>query len=84
MARLSEYMSQMAALLGHDKSVHFNELKNGSAQLCARVDHEDIPKVESRLKDTREGEGPKDAVKAIKEIDRMLTNDNTSGYIFRG
>jgi len=81
MARLAEYMAELAALLGNEKAVHFVRLDQGSVQLVHRVDVEDQPKVEARLEAMRLGEGPSDATRAFRRIDGMLADDNATGTL---
>lgn len=81
MARLAEYMAELASLLGHEKSVHFVRLDPGSVALIHRIDAEDRPKVNARLEALRQGEGHASAVKAYHAIDDMLANDNTVGML---
>jgi len=82
MARLAEYMQQLAAMLGHEAAVHFDSIRDGSTQLVSRVDHEQVPKVGAVLDALMRGEGPPEAVKAQGEIDRLLADDNATGYLF--
>lgn len=84
MARLAMYMQNLAAMLGHETAVHFETLKAGSTQLVTRIDHEDVPKVAAHLAKVSSGEGSQDAVKARTEIDRMLAEDNATGYVYQG
>ena len=48
MAKLAEYMSDLAALLGRENAVHFAGLEKGSTKLAVRVEFEDVPKVTMR------------------------------------
>jgi hypothetical protein len=82
MAKLAEYMADFAALLGEDNAVHFSGLKEGSTQLLAVVEFEDVPKVTTRLHDIRRGNPPRDALKIFEQIDKRLANDNATGRIF--
>ncbi|PZQ48765.1 MAG: hypothetical protein DI556_13180 [Rhodovulum sulfidophilum] len=82
MARLAEYMRQLAAMLGHEAAVHFDGIRDGSTQLVSRVDHEQVPKVGAVLDALMRGEGAPEAVKAQGEIDRLLADDNATGYLF--
>ena len=84
MARLAEYMQRFAKLLGHEDAVHFERLKPGSTQLAARIEHEQIPKVDDRLELIAQGEAPADLAKAHDELDRLLATDNASGFIYKG
>lgn len=49
MARLAQYMQNLADMLGHETAVHFGMLRPGSTQLVARIDYEDVPKVAKQL-----------------------------------
>lgn len=82
MARLAQYMENLAAMLGHDTAVHFDRLKPGSTQLVAKIDHEDVPKVSAHLAQVTRGDGPPDATKAQAEIDRLLAEDNATGFVY--
>jgi hypothetical protein len=82
MAKLAEYMTDFAALLGRENAVHFAGLEKGSTKIAARVEFEDVPKVTARLHDIRRGMPPKDAMKTFEQIDKRLANDNAIGRIF--
>ncbi len=84
MARLAEYMSELAVLLGETSNVHFVRLDEGSTKIVSKVDDEAIPKVNSRVSLARMGDGPTDAIKAIKNINRKLHEDNTTGRLYEG
>lgn len=81
MARLAEYMADLAMLLGEKGSVHFVRLKPGSTQLVHRVDREAVPKVEERLSLVRNGNGPSEAQRAASEINKKMAEDNASGAL---
>lgn len=81
MAKLADYMASFAALLGHDNAVHFAGLEKGSTQIKARVEFEDIPKVDERLADIRRGDLTKDLAKVFQDVDTRLANDNAIGRI---
>lgn len=81
MVRLSQYMKEFSALLGHVEHVHFSELRDGSCKLAAYSDSVSEPKVEKRLYLVRSNGGPQDARTASRNIDDMLAEDNTSGSI---
>ncbi|MBA3324179.1 MAG: hypothetical protein H0T41_02485 [Rhodobacteraceae bacterium] len=81
MARLARYMQSFAALLGHERAVHFAELRDGSTGLVARVDFEDVPKVRAKLDQIVRGEGDGESRRARDEIDRLLADDNATGFI---
>lgn len=82
MARLAQYMQNLAAMLGHENAVHFQTLKPGSTQLVTTIDHEDVQKVANHLAQVKLGEGSLDATKAQAEIDRLLAEDNATGFVY--
>lgn len=84
MARLARYMQAFAAMLGNEHGVHFSRLKPGSTQLVARIDREEIPKVDDQLDRVRRKEANQEAVRAWEEIDRLLADDNAAGYVYEG
>jgi hypothetical protein len=76
MARLADYLRELAHLLGERERVHFSHLEPGSAVLVSNIEPQAEPKVAERLHRVRQGEGPKDAVEAFKALDAMLAKDN--------
>lgn len=81
MARLAEYMRQLAQVLGEPASVHFVGLESGSTVLVQAVAREAVPKVRVRTEAVGRGEGPRDAVRAFEEINRLLREDNGVGRL---
>ena len=81
MARLAEYIGGVAALLGHEKSVHFVRLDAGSLEVVHCVDLADQPKVAGRLEALQRGDGSTDAIKAFRRLDDMLAQDNAVGVL---
>jgi hypothetical protein len=79
MARLAEYMAQLADLLGETEKVHFARLQEGSVNVVAKVEPEAAPKVSRRTEGVRVGSGAADALKAAAVIDNMLADDNAVG-----
>lgn len=81
MARLAEYMQELAQILGEPAAVHFKRLETGSTVLIHRVEREAVPKVRERVSSVRHGDGPRDAVRAYKQINRFLRDDNAIGEL---
>lgn len=81
MARLAEYMADLAVLLGNVEKVHFVRLKKGSTVLVHTVEWEAAPKVVERIRDVKQGEAPPDAMKAYRSIDHRLASDNAIGRL---
>ena len=82
MARLAEYMQRFAKLLGHDDGVHFAGVTSSSTRLAASIEHEQIPKVRTQLDQIARGKAPPDIAKAQHELDRLLADDNATGFIY--
>ena len=76
MARLAEYLSALAKLIGHPEHTHFVRVDEGSARLVHKVDAVDAPKVETRLNGVRVGSAPRDALAAFQTLEDLLVNDN--------
>lgn len=81
MARLAEYMHQIAQLLGEAASVHFVRLEGGSTVLVQTVEREAAPKVRARVAAVRRQEAPPDAMGAYRSINRMLREDNGTAVL---
>src|ERR1051325_11638027 len=81
MARLPGNMTAPATLLGEHKSVHFVRLGKGTTRLVHAVEYEAEPKVRERVQSVRNEEGPIEAVRAARSIDRLLAEDNASGEL---
>ncbi|WP_420966850.1 hypothetical protein [Bradyrhizobium sp. B120] len=81
MARLAEYMAQLATMLGEESSVHFVKLKRGSTRLVHRVQREAVPKVRERAAAVRRGDAPRDALRAYDTVNRMLREDDGCGAL---
>ena len=81
MARLAEYMADLATLLGESKSVHFVKLSPGSTKLAYRIEQEAEPKGRERIRAVRTHDAPQEAMRASRAIDKMLADDNATGAI---
>lgn len=83
MFRLAQYMSELAALYGSQPSVHFRELRTGSAILKAVVDDAATDAVESRLRLVHDEAAPDDLKRAYQNLNGMLRSDRAVGEIKR-
>jgi hypothetical protein len=81
MARLAEYLSDLATLLGSPSNVHLLRIDKGSTVPVVLVDFEAEPKVRDRIKAVKNQEAPEDALIAAKNIDRRLLLDNAKAEI---
>lgn len=77
MARLADYMADLAAMIGEKASVHFLELEPGCVELVHAVDYDAYPKVEARVAEVEEGRGTVESIAAFRSINRRLAEDNT-------
>jgi len=84
MARLAEYMVELATMLGEPGSVHFVRLKRGSTGIVHRIRSEAVPKVRERAKAVRRGDAPRDALRAYEKVNKMLMDDNGTGALKEG
>jgi hypothetical protein len=81
MARLAEYMAQLATILGEPASVHFVKLKRGGTRIVHKIENEAAPKVRERAASVRRGDAPRDALRAYENINKMLRDDNGTGAL---
>lgn len=81
MARLAEYVSDLAKMFGNNSSVHLGRIETGSTVPVVLVDWEAEPKVRERLKAIRNHEAPEEAQQAAKDVDRRLLQDNAKAVL---
>jgi hypothetical protein len=75
MARLAEYLTDLAAIMGHKDSVHFISTSPGSARAIMYVDEEEEARVTLQIKNAARGAGPRRANEAYKRLDSRLRED---------
>lgn len=81
MARLADYMQQLAKLLGQENGVHFERVEPGSVALVAAVDPDASGKVNARVSGVPSGTAPADAMKAYSVMNTMLAEDKTTALL---
>jgi hypothetical protein len=81
MSRLAEYLQELAGLMGHDSHVHLAGIAKGSVKIKFRVDAEDEPKVDERIKHANDYDAPNELKSKINNINKLLLNDNAIGTI---
>jgi hypothetical protein len=74
--RLARYLDNLAILLGEAKSVHLLRIEGGSTVPVVSIDWESVPKVKQRANDVRNNEGPEEARRAKRAIEKDLADDN--------
>lgn len=81
MARLAEYVAELAKMLGEQKAVHFLRLEPGSTAVLYKTEHEAVPKVRERTMAVKRGMAPRDAQGAYRKINKLLREDNGKAVI---
>lgn len=81
MARLAEYMSDLAGLFGNTECVHFDRLEAGSAVLVQHVDHQAVAAVRERLDLAKRHDAPREIAKPQAAINDRLAADMATGSI---
>lgn len=82
MARLAEYMAELAVILGEQGAVHFTHLERGSTVMVQRIEPEAAPKVRERVARVRRQQGaPDEALRAYRAMNRLLREDNGAAVL---
>jgi hypothetical protein len=81
MARLAEYITDLATIMGHKESVHFVTMADGSAQAVMNVDKDEESRVTSQVQNAVRGAAQPYVNAAYKRIDDRLREDNAVGEI---
>jgi hypothetical protein len=81
LARLSQYLGDLARMMGEQANVHLARIEKGSTVPVIRVDWEAEPKVRERLRAVKFNEGPAEPRRAFKEINKRLVEDNANGVL---
>lgn len=80
MVRLSEYLLELAKMLGDEQNVHFSHLEKGSTTLV----HKASRQIELRTNSIARGNAPPEAMEAYKKVNKMLREDNTTAVLLKG
>ncbi|MFT4046418.1 MAG: hypothetical protein QM661_06930 [Solimonas sp.] len=84
MARLAEYLTVLADLIGEKDRVHFDKLKTGSTVVAIRVQREALPRSRQRIYEAKTADEDHPTYKPYRELNKMLRDDNTEGAITAG
>jgi hypothetical protein len=76
MARLAEYLADLAILLGEQANVHLVDIEESSTVPVVRIDYEAAPKVLERVYRVRRGDGEAEAMAALRHLNQRLREDN--------
>jgi hypothetical protein len=81
MARLADYLKELAKLLGNEDRVHFLRVDEGSAACAMEIEEDEDNVISERVRQAAKGVGPKEAVKAYKSLRDYLEEDKRSAYM---
>ena len=82
MARLAEYMADLADLFGYKEHVHFDRVARGSLTLVQRVDGDHHDRIRARLDAAGTGGPvPDDAANAVESLNKRLAQDDATGRL---
>lgn len=81
MARLAEYMADLARLFGHTEAVHFDRLEIGSTVLVQHVERHAGAAVRERLDLAQGDDAPPEIARRRAAINDRLAADNATGSI---
>ncbi len=81
LARLAEYLTDLAMLLGHRESVHLVNVAEGGAEPVMYVDADEESRVTHQIQSAARGMAPRDANAAYKRLDDRLREDQAVGNI---
>lgn len=81
MGWLATYLSKLADLFGDAAHVHFAKIRRGSAIPEVHVDAECAGEVFERLRLVASGQGPADAMRAQRDLNTELRQDDASAVL---
>jgi len=81
MARLADYLRELAKLFANEEKIHFLRVDDGSAACTMEVEEEAEPVINDRVTQAAKGQGPAQAVRAYKTLRSYLEKDEKSAYM---
>ncbi|MFO3664231.1 MULTISPECIES: hypothetical protein [Pseudomonas syringae group] len=81
MKRLSEYLRELSSFYGSEAEVHFDSVKDGSAQLICRVEDTSYPFVLNQVREVAGGLGAKRPTRAYRKLSDLMLDDRVDGYL---
>lgn len=81
MARLVEYLAELAKLFGNKENVHFMRVVRGSAAPAIFVDPAAAQRVQLRLHSASSANPPVELAKTVANLNKLLRDDNASGEL---
>jgi hypothetical protein len=84
MARLAEYMADLARIMGETEHVHFRRLERSSAVIVPVVSWQAVPKVRARVHSVKRRQAAIDVLRVADALNEKLAADNTSATLLDG
>jgi hypothetical protein len=81
MARLTDYLCELAELFGSQDNVHFDSVTEGCVCLNTWVEDDKYPHVLNRVREAAQGVGPKRARKAYMQLSALMEQDRVDGVL---
>lgn len=81
MKRLSEYLRELSSFYGSEPAVHFDSVKDGSAQLVCRVEDACYPVVLNQVREVASGIGAKRPTRSYRKLADLMLDDRVDGYL---
>jgi hypothetical protein len=81
MARLAEYLRELASILGSEEGVHFLRVGEGSADCTMEVDEDEEAAIITRVQNVTVGDAPKESIKAYESLRALLQQDELSAEL---
>jgi hypothetical protein len=81
MARLAEYVKDLASILGQEEHVHLVEIRESSTVLVPIVDDIAFQKVQKQVLAVRNSSAPQAAMKTYETMNNRLTEDSASAVL---
>lgn len=72
MSELADVLKKLSVLYGHEQSVHFLKVEEGSADCVAEVEDRVEPEVIQRTRSAAKGHGPRDAIENYEGVYTFL------------
>ncbi len=77
MARLSEYMADLAAMLGSEHAVHFARVDESSTDVVHWIEEGAVSEVTERVASIEKRKGPYEGMRAYRSLNKKLADDNS-------
>ena len=81
LARLAEYLADIAVILGEREHVHFVRVESGSTVPVVSVEWEAVPKVRQRVLSVKRRQAPAEVLRIADGLNRRLADDNASAVL---